>query len=131
MVNGMYHKKCTEVKPSMIVLGDAKFSSNSSLHSSFERYFVRKVAPLGYNFVTVNEYLTSQMCSVTEKHVEFVSMRVKRNDVGVYYHRDVMAAENRVNATISIMETGQRPEYLTKKEPVELIEPGGKWSCVS
>ncbi len=81
--------------------------------------------------MTVNEYLTSQMCPVTEKHVEFVSMRVKRNAAGVYYHRDVMAAENMVNAAISIMETGKWPDYLTKKDQAGSIEPGGKRSIVS
>ncbi len=55
-------------------------------------------------------------------------MRINKSEDGVFYHRDVMAAKNMVNAAISIVETGQRPEFLTKKEHLELMEPGGKRS---
>jgi transposase len=126
MVDGKYHKKYDGSNPPMFVLGDAKFGSDSSLHTSFESYFISKIAPLGYRIVTVNEYYTSQMCPVTKTRVTDISMRIKKSKDGVYYHRDVMAAENMVNAALGIMKTGKRPEYLTKIEEVKSKEPGGK-----
>ena len=116
MVNGKCNQRYIGTNPPMFVLGDATFSATGSLHTTFERYFIRKVSPLGYRIVTVNEYLTSQMCPVTETMTEFVNMRVKTNVNGVYYHRDVMAGENMINAALSIMRTGKRPKYLTKEE---------------
>jgi len=116
MTKNTYNRKHKRDNAPMFVLGSAQFSSKSSLHTSFERYFVKKVRALGYRIVKVNEYLTSQMCPIEKKLTIPVSMRVKWSPAGLYMHRDVMAAENMINAAICIMETGERPEYLTKQK---------------
>jgi hypothetical protein len=46
----------------MFVLGDGKFNSTNSLHTSFEKKLVKKLVGLGYSIRSVDEAFTSCKC---------------------------------------------------------------------
>lgn len=115
----------------IIGIGLGQFSSKirlSSLHESFQPYFVQKVSygwtcpypfifydisnlfricatlfmwawSLGYIVIGVNEYYTSQQCPVCEEFVGKVDMhRIYCLKCKAFMHRDVMAGHNIANA---------------------------------
>ena len=119
MVNGSIGKKVTGQRTPVIGLGTSKFSSVNSLHTSFESFFVRKVKSLGYRVVGINEDYTSQKCPRCQTQTDHTSMRIKYcTHCDVHFHRDVMAAENMVNAVVEMMKSGTRPVYLQRKATV-------------
>ena len=99
----------------LFVVGTGKFGSTNSLHTSFSEYFIKKVTSLGYRVLGVDEYFTSQKCPCCKQQTESIGIRVKYcRGCHKFFHRDVMAGENMVNAAQLIVETGERPEYLCR-----------------
>ncbi|KAG0355766.1 hypothetical protein BGX24_006552, partial [Mortierella sp. AD032] len=83
--------------PILIGIGLGQFTSNSrlsSLHSSFLEYFIKTARSLGYIVVGINEYCTSKKMP------------------SMYYHRDVMAAENMYLVVRERLDNFQRPKHL-------------------
>ena len=105
----------------VFVLGNAEFQSKTTTHTSFERYFVRKVRSLGYPVIWVNERYTSQRCPSCQdvnNTVQAMNMRVKYcRTCWKWLHRDNMAAENMVQIGRECIKNGgraKRPSYLEK-----------------
>ncbi|KAF8941741.1 hypothetical protein BGZ47_007241 [Haplosporangium gracile] len=88
----------------VIEMGVGRFTSTSrlsSLHGTFESFFIQKARTLGYLIVGVHKYYTSKRCP---------------NRCKKYMHRDIMAGHNIVNILRSHVEQQQRPLYL---QPVD------------
>lgn len=99
----------------MLVLGDGKFTSENSLHSSFERRLIKKLIGLGYKVGVVDEAYTSCKCCRCHCFVQFVSMRIKYcPQCDTYFHRDVLGAENIIHAGRGVWLFGSKPKYLPK-----------------
>ncbi|KAF9360179.1 hypothetical protein BGX26_010318 [Mortierella sp. AD094] len=122
MVGGSIGARKKEGEKVIIGVGLGKFSVTTrltSLHTSFQSYFVQKARSLGYLVVGVNEYYTSQKCPTCEHFVARVG-----DDIRCYYcpnckkymHRDVMAGNNICNVILGHLEKQQRPKYL---QPVD------------
>ncbi|TPX41600.1 hypothetical protein SeLEV6574_g06010 [Synchytrium endobioticum] len=84
--------KLPDNKKVTVAIGLGEFETKNSRHIGFTRYLIRKLKPLGYTIVGVDESYTSQKCPCCGG--------------------DVLAAENMVNILLSFLDTGQRPEYL-------------------
>ncbi|TPX39844.1 hypothetical protein SeLEV6574_g06957 [Synchytrium endobioticum] len=56
----------------IVAIGMGDFSSNKSRHVMFIRYLIRKLRPLGYTIVGVNEYFTSKKCPCCQEFVETI-----------------------------------------------------------
>ncbi|KAF9080153.1 hypothetical protein BGX23_002572, partial [Mortierella sp. AD031] len=104
----------------VIGVGLGQFSCKtrlSSLHESFQSYFVQKARSLGYIVVGVNEYYTSKKCPVCTEFVGQVDIRrLYCTKCQKYMHRDVMAGHNIANAVQGHLLEQQRPLYL---QPVD------------
>ncbi|TPX38711.1 hypothetical protein SeLEV6574_g07680 [Synchytrium endobioticum] len=92
MVGETMGNKLPDKKKVIVAIGLGEFETMNSRHIGFTRYLIRKLKPLGYTIVGVDEYYTSQKCPCCGG--------------------DVLAAENMVNILLSFLDTGQRPEYL-------------------
>jgi hypothetical protein len=97
----------------IFTLGDGKFASNNSLHTSFETKLVKKLVALGYRIQSVDEAYTSSKCCRCHCFVQFISMRIKYcTKCDTYFHRDILGAENIIHAGRGIFLTGKKPDYL-------------------
>ncbi|KAF9571209.1 hypothetical protein EC968_000857 [Mortierella alpina] len=115
---GAQHDECNKV---VIGVGLGKFSSNAkltSLHESFQSYFVQKARSRGYIIVVgVNEYYTSKMCPKCKEFVGQVDIRrLYCSRCKIFMHRDTMAGHNVCSVIRGHMWQQQRPEYL---QPVD------------
>ncbi|KAG0294208.1 hypothetical protein BGZ98_001851, partial [Dissophora globulifera] len=109
-----------EKNMAVIGVGLGQFSSCSrlsSLHTSFQRFFVPLARSLGYIVIGVNEFYPSKKCP--RCHV-FVAQRTIRRlfceECGTPFHRDELAAHNMVNAVQGHLLHQKRPLYL---QPVD------------
>ncbi|TPX44342.1 hypothetical protein SeLEV6574_g04542 [Synchytrium endobioticum] len=84
--------KLPDNKKVIVAIGLGESETKNSRHIGFTRYLIRKLKPLGYTIVGVDEYYTSQKCPCCGG--------------------DVLAAENMVNILLSFLDIGQSPEYL-------------------
>ncbi|TPX53466.1 hypothetical protein SeMB42_g00759 [Synchytrium endobioticum] len=108
----MGHKLSGGIKV-IVTIGMCDFSSTQSRHVMFIRYLFRKLRPLGYTIVGVNEYFTSKKCPCGTEFVEMPAMRrLYCRRCNKWYHRDVMAADNMVNIVRGYLEHDERPTYL-------------------
>jgi hypothetical protein len=121
MVDAAIYKKMEEGNEVVFVLGNAEFETKRTIHTSFEKHFVRKVRSLNYPVLYVNERYTSQRCPCCQDvntATEAMCMRVKYcRTCKKYFHRDNMAGENMVQIGREIILTsvkGARPSYLEK-----------------
>ncbi|KAF8931278.1 hypothetical protein BGZ58_007727 [Dissophora ornata] len=123
MIGGSIGARRKEDDKVIIGVGLGKFSSTTrltSLHTSFQSFFVQKARSLGYLVVGINEFYTSQKCPTCEQFVARVG-----EDIRCYYcpnckkytHRDVMAGHNICNVILGHLEHQQRPLYL---QPVDV-----------
>lgn len=144
MIGGSIGRKRKSEDKSVIALGLGKFSSKSrlsSLHESFQSYFVRTVSgwwclkasvpvldctlitihlpcslqarSLGYIVVGVNEYYTSKKCPTCQNFVGQVEIRrLYCSNCKTYHHRDVMAGHNICNVVRGHLLNQERPLYL-------------------
>ena len=117
-------------------MGD--FESSKSRHVMFVRYLIRKLRPLGYTIVGVNEYFTSKKCPFCEEFVEMHAMRrLYCRRCNTWFHKDVLAADNMVNIVRGFLQTDDRPAYLkpssSKSTPMkrQADEGGGSSSTGS
>ncbi|TPX41630.1 hypothetical protein SeMB42_g05496 [Synchytrium endobioticum] len=100
-------------KQVIVAIGMGDFSSAKSRHVMFIRYLIRKLRPLGYTIVGVNEYFASKKCPCCQEFVEMPAMRrLYCRGCNKWYHRDVMAADNMVNIVRGYLEHDERPAYL-------------------
>ncbi|TPX42742.1 hypothetical protein SeMB42_g05002 [Synchytrium endobioticum] len=100
-------------KQVIVAIGMGDFSSAKSRHVMFIRYLIRKLRPLGYTIVGVNEYYTSKKGRCCMEFVEMPAMRRSYcRHCNKWYHRDVMAADNMVNIVRGYLEHDERPTYL-------------------
>ncbi|KAG0312601.1 hypothetical protein BG000_006183, partial [Podila horticola] len=150
LVGGSLGAKRDDENKVVIGIGLGKFSSKmrlSSLHDSFQAYFVQRARSLGYIVVGVNEYYTSKRCPICEEFVGQVDIRrLYCSKCKAYMHRDVMAGHNICNAVQGHLLKQQRPRYLQPKDvnghyPWEdsrrsvtmpnpataVLRPGGSW----
>ncbi|KAI1314437.1 hypothetical protein EDD11_002181 [Mortierella claussenii] len=115
-VGGSLGAKRDEKNKVIIGVGLGKFSTKtrlSSLHESFQSFFVQKAKSLGYIVVGVNEYYTSKKCPHREKFVGKVDIRrLYCSECKTYMHRDVMAGHNICNAIRGHLVNQVRPLYL-------------------
>ncbi|KAF8975442.1 hypothetical protein BGZ46_009125 [Entomortierella lignicola] len=118
IVGGSVGERRADDNPVLIGVGLGEFGSSnrlSSLHSSFQSYFVRLARSLGYIVVGLQEYYTSKKCPRCEQFVAQVTIRqlyCRNCPQGRYHHRDVMAAENMSNLARSYLLNQVRPDYL-------------------
>ncbi|TPX41671.1 hypothetical protein SeLEV6574_g05976 [Synchytrium endobioticum] len=77
MVGETMGNKLPDKKKVIVAIGLGEFETKNSRHIGFTRYLIRKLKPLGYTIVGVDEYYTSQKCPCCGG--------------------DVLAAENMVN----------------------------------
>ncbi|TPX52033.1 hypothetical protein SeMB42_g01678 [Synchytrium endobioticum] len=113
MVDESMGHKLSGGKKVIVAIGMGDFSSTKSRHVMFIRYLIRKLRPLGYTIVAVNEYYTSKKCPCCEEFVEMPAMRrLYCRGCNKWYHRDVMAADNMVNIVRGYLEHDERPTYL-------------------
>ncbi|TPX42781.1 hypothetical protein SeMB42_g04997 [Synchytrium endobioticum] len=106
-------RKLPDGKKVIVAIGMCDFSSTQSRHVMFIRYLIRKLRPLGYTIVGVNEYYTSKKCPCCTEFVEMPAMRrLYCRGCNKWYHRDVMAADNMVNIVRGYLEHDERPAYL-------------------
>ncbi|TPX52064.1 hypothetical protein SeMB42_g01653 [Synchytrium endobioticum] len=113
MVGESMGHKLSGGKQVIVAIGMGDFSSNKSRHVMFIRYLIRKLRPLGYTIVGVNEYYTSKKCPCCMEFVEMPAMRrLYCRRCNKWYHRDVMAADNMVNIVRGYLEHDERPTYL-------------------
>ncbi|KAG9322616.1 hypothetical protein KVV02_002319 [Mortierella alpina] len=120
LVGGSIGAQRDEANKVIIGIGLGKLSSNTkltSLHESFQSYFVQKARSLGYIVVGVNEYYTSKKCPKCEEFVGQVEIRrLFCSKCKSFMHRDIMAGHNICNAIRGHLREQQRPEYL---QPVD------------
>ncbi|KAG0254341.1 hypothetical protein DFQ27_006905 [Actinomortierella ambigua] len=117
MVGGTIGEKKAVENKVVIGIGMGDFKSTSrmtSLHSSFQAFFVQKARALGYLVVGVEEYYTSKKCPTCN---EFVAQTksIRRLYCGTCrksMHRDVMGGHNMANILRSHVEKQERPLYL-------------------
>ncbi|KAG0098493.1 hypothetical protein BGZ93_011315 [Podila epicladia] len=120
MVGGSIGTKKKGEDKVIIGIGLGRFASTSrlsSLHGTFEAFFVNKARALGYLVVGVNEYYTSKKCP---KCGQFVAQtknlrRLYCRHCKKYMHRDVMAGHNICNILQGHIKQ-ERPDYL---QPVD------------
>ncbi|KAG0250977.1 hypothetical protein DFQ27_009114 [Actinomortierella ambigua] len=117
MVDGSIGAQRKETNKVIIGVGLGTFSSTSrltSMHESFQSYFVQTARSLGYIVVGVNEYYTSKKCPTCMNFVSQTSSirRLYCRHCQKYLHRDVMAGHNICNALLGHLEHHQRPLYL-------------------
>ncbi|TPX35602.1 hypothetical protein SeMB42_g07162 [Synchytrium endobioticum] len=113
MVGESMGHKLSGGKKVIVAIGMGDFSSTKSCHVMFTRYLIRKLRPLGYTIVGVNEYYTSKKCPCCTEFVEMPAMRrLYCRHCNKWYHRDVMAADNMVNVVRGYLEHDERPVYL-------------------
>ncbi|TPX45664.1 hypothetical protein SeLEV6574_g03740 [Synchytrium endobioticum] len=113
MVDESMGRKLSGGKKVIVAIGMGDFSSTKSRHVMFIRYLIRKLRPLGYTIVGLNEYYTSKKCPCCEEFVEMPAMRrLYCRRCNKWYHRDVMAADNMVNIVRGYLEHDERPAYL-------------------
>ncbi|KAG0197548.1 hypothetical protein BGX33_000520, partial [Mortierella sp. NVP41] len=120
LVGGSLGAKREAENKVVIGVGLGQFSCKtrlSSLHESFQSYFVQKARSLGYIVVGVNEYYTSKKCPACTEFVGQVDIRrLYCTKCQKYMHRDVMAGHNIANAVQGHLLEQQRPLYL---QPVD------------
>jgi hypothetical protein len=89
-------------------------------HSLFHTYLVKKLGQLGYFVTFEDEYLTSQRFPLTGQITEpsgFDKIRIRVcRDLGVYIHKDIMAAENDADILAFRLAGRERPPYLKPKK---------------
>ncbi|KAF9160238.1 hypothetical protein DFQ26_005748 [Actinomortierella ambigua] len=117
MVGGSIGEKKDKDNPVVVGIGLGRFRSTSglsSLHGTFEEFFIRKARALGYVVVGVNEFYTSKKCPTCHDFVcETKSLRRHYcSKCGKYRHRDVLAGHNICNILKSTVEQQERPLYL-------------------
>ncbi|TPX30036.1 hypothetical protein SeLEV6574_g08643, partial [Synchytrium endobioticum] len=62
MVGETMGNKLPDKKKVIVAIGLGEFETKNSRHIGFTRYLIRKLKPLGYTIVGVDEYYTSQKC---------------------------------------------------------------------
>ncbi|KAG0265267.1 hypothetical protein BG011_005138 [Mortierella polycephala] len=109
MVGGATCRQRDEANKAVIGVGLEQFSAKtklSSLHTSFQSYFVKKRRAtllfdrraLGYIVVGFNEYYTSKKCPMCKQFVGQVEIRRSYcKTCKTHMHRDVMAGHNICN----------------------------------
>ncbi|OAQ26276.1 hypothetical protein K457DRAFT_706861 [Linnemannia elongata AG-77] len=117
MVGGSIGEKKKEDAKIVIGIGMGRFTSTSrlsSLHGTFESYFIQKARSLGYLVVGVHEFYTSKKCPTCGNFVGQAESiwRLYCYHCKKYMHRDVMAGHNIVNIVRSHVEQQERPLYL-------------------
>ncbi|KAF9383425.1 hypothetical protein CPC16_008919 [Podila verticillata] len=117
MVGGTIGEKRMEGHKVVIGIGMGRFTSTSrlsSLHGTFESYFIQMARALGYLVVGVHEYYTSKKCPKCEQFVAQTESirRLYCKECKKYMHRDVMAAHNITNILRGHVEKQERPMYL-------------------
>ncbi|KAF9319607.1 hypothetical protein BG003_008714 [Podila horticola] len=121
MVGGSIGTRKKDEDKVIIGIGLGRFTSTSrlsSLHGTFEAFFVNKARALSYLVVGVNEVYTSKKCP---KCAQFVAQtkNLRRLYCGhhckKYMHRDVMAGHNTCNILRGHIKK-ERPDYL---QPVD------------
>ncbi|KAF9943841.1 hypothetical protein BGZ65_000123, partial [Modicella reniformis] len=120
MVGGNIGRKRQPDDKVVIGIGLGKFSSDSrlsSLHTSFQEYFVQKVRSLGYVVLGINEFYTSKKCPTCHQFLCQVEIRrLHCEHCMTLVHRDVIAAENMCNIIRGYLLDQKRPRYL---QPVD------------
>ncbi|KAG0220974.1 hypothetical protein BGW41_007389 [Actinomortierella wolfii] len=109
MVDGCVGARRKDGNKVVIGVGLGKFSSKSklsSLHESFQSFFVKKARSLGYIVVGVNEYYTSKKCPTCENFVAQTQSirRLYCPSCKKYMHRDIMAGHNICNVVLGHLE---------------------------
>ncbi|TPX34430.1 hypothetical protein SeMB42_g07322 [Synchytrium endobioticum] len=98
MVGESMGHKLSGDKQVIVAIGMGDFSSTKSRHVMFIKYLIRKLRPLGYTIVGVNEYYKSKKCPCCTEFVEMPTMRrLYCRGCNKWHHRDLMAAGNMVN----------------------------------
>ena len=110
--------------PIIFLVGDSKIGHGT--WSSYETYLVDRLRCLGHTVILRWEHNTSQMCPRKEcNHSRMedqgVGIRVKYcRSCHIFYHRDVVAAQNNVVIFLFELEHGYRPfQYCTLKQQSE------------
>ncbi|GJJ76335.1 hypothetical protein EMPS_10900 [Entomortierella parvispora] len=120
LVGGSLGAKQEDGNKVIIGIGLGQFSSSmrlTTLHSSFETYFVQQARSLGYIVVGVNEYYTSQRCPVCTEFVGQVDLRrLYCSKCKAFMHRDVMAGHNMCNVIQEHLLNQRRPRYLQPRD---------------
>ncbi|KAF9158623.1 hypothetical protein BGX20_003309, partial [Mortierella sp. AD010] len=120
LVGGTIGEKRIDENKVVIAIGLGQFAARSrlsSLHGSFESYFVSKARSLGYVVVGVNEYYTSKKCPKCEEFVGQVEIRrLYCRNCKSYMHRDIMAAHNICNVVRGHLFHQRRPPYLQPRD---------------
>ncbi|KAG0031303.1 hypothetical protein BGZ82_007040 [Podila clonocystis] len=117
MVDGCMGAKRSENNKVVIGFGLGKFSTNtklSSLHSTFQSYFIQKARSLGYIVVGVNEYYSSKTRLTSHGLVDQMESirRLFCSNCKRFMHRDVVAGQNICNAVVGHLEHQRRSLYL-------------------
>ncbi|KAG0338891.1 hypothetical protein BG004_007042 [Podila humilis] len=121
MVGGTIGEKRKPENKVVIGIGLGKFSSSSrlsSLHGTFEDFFIGMARSLDYLVVGVNEYYTSKRCPTCENFVG-QTKNIRRLYCGhchKFIHRDIMAGQNMCNVLRGHVERQERPLY---RHPVD------------
>ncbi|TPX44353.1 hypothetical protein SeMB42_g04365 [Synchytrium endobioticum] len=89
MVDESMGHKLSGDKQVIVAIRMGDFSSTKSRHVMFTRYLIRKLRPLGYTIVGVNQYYTSNKCPCCTEFVEMPAMRrLYCRRCNKWYHRD-------------------------------------------
>ncbi|KAF9951295.1 hypothetical protein BGZ72_007152 [Mortierella alpina] len=120
MVGGSIGQQRDPANKVIIGIGLGKFSSQArltSLHTSFQSFFVQKARALGYIVTGVNEFYSSKKCPRCQNFVAQVEIRrLYCPCCKSYVHRDVLAAHNLSNVIFGHLKEQTRPLYL---QPVD------------
>ena len=102
-----------------IFLGNAGFGTGKGLHTVMEKGLVKKARSLGYRVLVVDEYYSSQKCCRCGGQCEAIGMRVKHcSSCDIYFHRDLLAAENMCRIGESGLRGLDRPKDLKKPSSI-------------
>jgi hypothetical protein len=117
-------RKLPEFKPVVFLIGDSDIGTGT--WSSFETICVERLRALGHIVLLRWEHNTSQMCpkeTCNHQQMEYQGegIRVKYcRSCHLFYHRDVVAAENNVYIFLFELKNGYRPfQYSTKKQQAD------------
>ncbi|KAG0319327.1 hypothetical protein BGZ99_005147 [Dissophora globulifera] len=121
MVGGCVGAKRDANNKVVIGIGLGQFGSDkklSSLHTTFEAYFIKQARSLGYVILGINEFYTSKKCPTCHHFVAQTDSlrRLYCPHCQKTLHRDIMAAHNMCAAMRGQVEFLQRPLYL---QPVD------------
>ncbi|ORZ13344.1 hypothetical protein BCR41DRAFT_422862 [Lobosporangium transversale] len=115
LAGGNNGRKMDSSNPAVFVIDLGSFNTQTALsskRSEFEKRFITRARPLGYEVVGVHEYYTGAKCPRPNRNA-FLEIHVNRSkycrSCQIYCDRDMVGSENNARVCLSHITTQTRP----------------------